>query len=106
MTLEEWKRIAEGATEGPYFVVSDEAEECGPHANSGLSMVDTGRRGDWPVARLCEYPTAAHIAASHPARVIAAVKVIEVAKGLRSYAEGTGAALDFDDALAELEALP
>lgn len=48
--------------EGPYFVGIDEAADCPPHTNSGLSLVDTGRQSDWPIARLCEGPTAAAIA--------------------------------------------
>lgn len=49
-------------TEPPWFVGHDDAKECGPHKNSGLALVDTGRSNDWPVARLCEWPTAEFIA--------------------------------------------
>lgn len=48
--------------EGPYFVGVDEATDYPPHTNSGLSLVDTGRQSDWPIARLCEGPTADAIA--------------------------------------------
>lgn len=49
------------APERPWFVGHDDAEECGPHKNSGLALVDTGRESDWPIARLCEWPTAEFI---------------------------------------------
>lgn len=48
--------------EGPYYVAADDALDCPPHANSGLALVDTGRSGDWPIARLCEWHTARRIA--------------------------------------------
>ena len=48
--------------EGPYFVTADDAEDCPDHNHSGLAKVDTGRAGDWPIARLCEWPTAELIA--------------------------------------------
>ena len=51
-----------GHTPGPWFVVADNAPDCPDHANSGLAMVDTGRDGDWPVARLCEWQNAEAIA--------------------------------------------
>ena len=47
---------------GPYFVGSDEAEDTNDHKHSGLALVDTGREMDWPIARLCEWPTAEFIA--------------------------------------------
>ena len=59
------------ATPGPYFVAIDDAEECGPHRNSGLSLVDTGRNGDWPIARFCETPSAQWIAATDPQTILA-----------------------------------
>lgn len=48
--------------EGPYFVTADDAEDTIDHRHSGLAKVDTGRSGDWPIARLCEWPTAQMIA--------------------------------------------
>lgn len=48
--------------EGPYFVSADDAEDCPDHKHSGLAKVDTGRSDDWPIARLCEWPTARLIA--------------------------------------------
>lgn len=61
-TLAEMLSICEKATPGPYFVSFDNAEECGPHKQSGLAMIDTGRSADCPIARLCEWPTAQAIA--------------------------------------------
>ena len=52
------------ATPGPYFVGTDSAVDCPDHAHSGLALVDTGRESDWPIARLCEWPTARFIAGS------------------------------------------
>lgn len=52
------------AIQGPYFVSVDDADDCPDHQNSGLAMIDTGRQHDWPVARLCEWPTAKYIAAA------------------------------------------
>lgn len=60
--LDEIDAYCTKAIDGPWFVGADKAEECGPHANSGLSLVDTGRSNDWTVARLCEWPTAEFIA--------------------------------------------
>lgn len=48
--------------EGPYYYGPDDAEDCPPHAGSGLSMVDSGRTSEWPAARLCEAPMAKLIA--------------------------------------------
>lgn len=50
--------------EGPWFAASDAAKECGPHRDSGLALVDTGRESDWPIARLCEWHKAQFIAHS------------------------------------------
>lgn len=50
--------------EGPWFAAFDRAKECGPHRDSGLALVDTGRESDWPIARLCEWHAAKFIAAS------------------------------------------
>ena len=51
-------------SEWPWFVAGDEAEDCPPHKDSGLALVDTGRTADWPIARLCEWNTAKFIASS------------------------------------------
>lgn len=77
MNLTELRKLAEAATPGPYYVALDEADECGPHRNSGLSLVDTGRQNDWPIARLCESASANLIAALSPERILALLDVIE-----------------------------
>jgi hypothetical protein len=74
------RELALAATPGPYFVGSDDAEECGPHANSGLSLVDTGRREDWPIARLCESASAAWIAAANPQTILELLDALEAAE--------------------------
>lgn len=60
--LAELTKLAERATPGPWYVAHDSAEECGPHARSGLALVDNGTSA-WTCARLCEWPTARAIAA-------------------------------------------
>jgi hypothetical protein len=72
--------LAEAATPGPYFVGDDTASDCGQHRNSGLALVDTGRTGDWPIARLCYWNSAAHISAWFPERAKAALAVIVAAR--------------------------
>lgn len=62
ITMEQIKARRAKATDPPWFVAGDAAKECGPHADSGLALVDTGRDNDWTVARLCEWPTAEFIA--------------------------------------------
>lgn len=67
ITVEELDRVdayCAKAVDGPWFVAGDRAEDCSPHTDSGLALVDTGRSADWTVARLCEWPTAEFIAAS------------------------------------------
>lgn len=54
----DWSKVPEG----PYFVTFDDGEDMIDHKHSGLAKVDTGRSGDWPIARLCEWPTARAIA--------------------------------------------
>jgi hypothetical protein len=83
MTLQELETLARAATPGPYYVALDDAEECGPHRNSGLSLVDTGRTGDWPIARLCETPSANLIAALSPERVLALLAIVRAADAMR-----------------------
>ncbi len=51
-------------TEGPWFAGHDDAEDCPDHAMSGLALVDTGRQGDWPIARLCEWNNVSLIVAA------------------------------------------
>ena len=51
-------------SEWPWFVAGDEANDCQPHKDSGLALVDTGRTEDWPIARLCEWDTDKFIASS------------------------------------------
>jgi hypothetical protein len=105
MTLADLKRLALAATPGPYYVALDDAEECGPHRNSGLSLVDTGRQEDWPIARLCETASARYIAALSPERVLALLAVIEAAKAMRRAGLANLGDYDhaFDAALAKLE---
>lgn len=106
--------LAEKATPGPYYVALDDALECGPHRNSGLSLVDTGRQSDWPIARLCETSSANLIAALDPATVQALVGCVQAAIDIRNspvsydgrkYAERQVSHADveaFDAALAKL----
>ena len=79
--IEAMKQAAKKAQKkcpGPWFVDSDDAEECGPHAHSGLFMVNSGRSGDdWDVARLCEATEAAHIAQCDPDSVLALIAEVE-----------------------------
>lgn len=52
---------------GPWVVDHDSAEECGPHAHSGLAIVlapQDDSKLPWPPARLLEWPTAKFIAAA------------------------------------------
>lgn len=49
-----------------WFARFDHATDCPDHQDSGLAAVDTGRSSDWPIARLCEWPTAEYIAAANP----------------------------------------
>lgn len=60
--LDELDALRARAVDVPYFVSGDTADDCPEHRNSGLALVDTGRSGDWPVARLCEWHTANFIA--------------------------------------------
>jgi hypothetical protein len=63
-SLREIEALLSRIPDGPWFVAGDKAEECGPHRNSGLALVDTGRGSDWSIARLCEWHTADFIAQS------------------------------------------
>lgn len=72
LTLERLAEIEQAvakATPGPYYVAADDAADTVDHAGSGLSLVDTGRHGDWPIARLCETNNADLIALCDPATV-------------------------------------
>lgn len=55
--VERINRLYAKATQGPYFLVEDDAHGIPAHQDSGLAMIDTGRLGDWPVLRLGEWPT-------------------------------------------------
>jgi hypothetical protein len=108
MDIAALRKLALAATPGPYYVALDDAEECGPHRNSGLSLVDTGRTGDWPIARLCETQSARYIAALSPARVLAMIAVIEAAQEMRDTenvfrCQQTD---EFDAAIAHFERMP
>jgi hypothetical protein len=76
-TLKAMKEAAAKAQKkcpGPWYVDSDDAEECGPHAHSGLFKVNSGRSNDdWTVARLCEATEAAHIAKCDPDSILALI---------------------------------
>lgn len=60
---DELRALAKKAPEGPWFASGDDANDAPPHRGSGLSLVDTGRESDWPIARLTEYHTARYLAA-------------------------------------------
>lgn len=46
------------ATERPFFLGDDEAEDAPAHTNSGLALIDTGRTADFTIARLMEWNNA------------------------------------------------
>jgi hypothetical protein len=56
--LDQIARLNEKATQGEYFTGIDDAHDTIPHKDSGLALIDNGTQSDWPVARLCEWPTA------------------------------------------------
>jgi hypothetical protein len=60
--IDEIRKRRAKVPEPPWFVSFDDAKERGPHRDSGLALVDTGRESDWPIARLCEWPQAEFIA--------------------------------------------
>ena len=72
---EELKKIPEG----PWYVGGDDAEDCRPHKDSGLALVDTGRSEDWTIARLCEWGPARFIAKS-PERMKALMDYVRAAE--------------------------
>jgi hypothetical protein len=74
--LKELLAICRKAPEGPYFADADAAEDCPDHRHSGLAMVDTGRSADWPIARLCEWPTAKFIEAFDPTTCAALIREV------------------------------
>lgn len=65
-----FKELLGRVTPGPYFVSHDDKQMDGDgyraHVASGLAVIDTGREGDWPIARFCEWPTAQYIARLNP----------------------------------------
>jgi hypothetical protein len=50
------------ATKGPFYLGDDDADDCPPHKRSGLALIDTGRQGDFDIARLMEWNNATFIA--------------------------------------------
>lgn len=73
MTDDEIKALrekAQQATEGPWFTAADDAEDAPVHTDAGLSLVETGRSNDGPIARLIEGQNAAYIAAVDPQTVL------------------------------------
>lgn len=56
--VNEARELLSKAPEPPWFVGPDDAHDCPDHKDSGLALVDTGRSGDWPIARLCEWHAA------------------------------------------------
>lgn len=82
LTLDEVRSLLASVPEPPWFAADDEANECGPHKQSGLALVDTGRSEDWPIARLCHWPVARFIAAS-PSIARLAIEQGEEIKRLR-----------------------
>lgn len=84
------RELCERAIPGPYFVSHDDkdpGEDYHAHIGSGLAVVDTGRSGDWPVARFCEWPTAQLIARCPPSVMLAVVEALEEAKRTHYYCE-------------------
>lgn len=79
------RELCGAATTGPYFVSHDDKEmdDGGyrAHVASGLAIIDTGRVGDWPIARFCEWPQAELIARLSPEVVM---KTYEALIELRS----------------------
>lgn len=84
--LAQLKEAAEKATLGPYFVAMDTAHDCPDHHNSGLALVDTGRSNDWPIARLCEWPTATFLSKCDPATILSLIERVEQAERDRDLA--------------------
>ncbi len=80
--LSRLKTLAAKATPGPYYRAPDDASDTVEHENSGLAMVETGRQDDWPIARLCEHPTADYLAACSPDVIAALVAVTEAVEEL------------------------
>lgn len=69
------------APEGPWFVAADGALESPDHTRSGLSLVETGRADEWPIAQLCEWPTATYLAAVDPQTVLGLLDNLAVRLG-------------------------
>lgn len=113
---------AQAATPGPYYTAPDPAPES-PHADSGLSMIETGRQGDWPPAMLMEAPQADYFAACTPERIQKLLAVAAAGERVKRHTDArldTGNVLDkirnakarltamadLFDALAKLEGTP
>lgn len=91
ITAEQIKARRAKIIEPPWFVAFDDAKECGPHKDSGLALVDTGRSNDWPIARLCYWPQAEFIANAPTDIDYLLVRVAEMEAALREsavYAHG------------------
>lgn len=71
------------ATPGPYFVSHDDKQMdydgYYAHVASGLAVVDTGRSGDWPIARFMEWPAARLTERLTPGVMLAAIEAMEMA---------------------------
>lgn len=84
------RELCERAIPGPYFVSHDDkdpGEDYHAHIGSGLAVVDTGRSGDWPVARFCEWPTAQLIARCSPDTMKAVYEQLVKSKRPHDYCE-------------------
>ena len=73
--IEEIEKELKEISEAPWFAAGDCADDCPPHKNSGLALVDTGRSSDWPIARLCHWDVAVFIAKA-PERIAALVEYV------------------------------
>ena len=62
--IAEIEALSAKVPDGPWFAATDDADDVPDHRRSGLALVDTGRSGDWWIARLCEWHIANFIAAS------------------------------------------
>lgn len=62
--IAEIEALSAKVPDGPWFADADIADDVPDHRRSGLALVDTGRGGDWWIARLCEWHIANFIAAS------------------------------------------
>ena len=75
--LAELKAALAKVPDGPWFTNFDDAEDCPDHSHSGLAKVETGRSGDWWIARLCEWPIASYIALANPQTILELIAEVE-----------------------------